>query len=116
MSYEPEGTGIVCGSGDSAFEIFDSGAFEERVIRFYDSNGNLTRRVIHFTEIGGEWSNPVTGATAPYTQNYVTTDVLAIPGDFTSATSTTPGGGHYPRRFGRPGVDRSWPAGVQFRG
>jgi hypothetical protein len=91
VSYGPEATGIVCASGASAFEIFDTGAFEQRVIRFYDSDGNLTRRVIHNTEIGGEWSNPVTGATVSYTQNYVTTDVLAVPGDLASATSTTRG-------------------------
>jgi hypothetical protein len=90
-SYGPEATGIICGSGASAFEIFDSGAFEQHATRYYDSDGNLTRRVIHFKEIGGQWSNPVTGATVSYTQNNVTTDVLVVPGDFGSATSTTRG-------------------------
>jgi hypothetical protein len=90
-SYEPVATGIVCGSGASAFEIFDSGTVELRATRFYDRDGNLTRRIIHFKEVGGEWSNPVAGTTVSYTQTNVTTDVLAVPGDFASATSTTRG-------------------------
>ena len=91
VTYGPDNTGITCGSGATAVNIFDSGTFEQRVIRFYDSDGNLTRRTIHIKEIGGEWSNPLTGATVSYTQNNVNVDVLAVPGDFTSATSTTTG-------------------------
>ena len=90
-TYGPDNTDITCGSGASAFNIFDSGTDEQRVIRFYDSDGNLTRRIIHFKEIGAQWSNPLTGATVSYTQNNVTVDVLAVPGDFTSSTQTTTG-------------------------
>src|SRR5689334_25416595 len=44
---DPVDTGIVCGSGVDAFDIFDQGLIHQHVIRYYDANGNLTRRVIH---------------------------------------------------------------------
>ncbi len=47
ISYGPVDIGIVCGSGPSAFDIFDSATGEQHKIRYYDQNGNLTRRVFH---------------------------------------------------------------------
>ena len=85
VTYGPDNTGITCGSGATAFNIFDSGTFEQRVIRFYDSDGNLTRRTIHIKEIGGEWSNPLTGATVSYTQTTSTSMCSPSP-----ATSPAP--------------------------
>jgi hypothetical protein len=91
ISYGPEDTGIVCGSGKSAFDIFDSATGDQHKIRTYDQNGNLTRRVIHETYSSGQFSNPLTGAVVPYTQHDTITDVLAVPGDFSSATETNVG-------------------------
>jgi hypothetical protein len=90
-SYGPVGTGIACGSGATAFEIFDRGVLTERAIRFYDLSGNLTRRAREDVYSLGEFSNPLTGAAVPYTQHNVTVDVLAVPGDLGSATETTTG-------------------------
>jgi hypothetical protein len=94
-SYGPVDTGIVCGSGTSAFDIFDQATFNQRAIRYYDQNGNLTRRVIHEDYTSAEFSNPLTGAAVPYTQHNTTTDVLAVPGDLSSATETTTGENNY---------------------
>jgi hypothetical protein len=91
QSYSPVDTGIVCGSGSAAFDIFDQGAYQQHAIRYYDSAGNLTRRVIHDDYTLGQFSNPVTGTIVPYTQHNTTTDVLATPGDLGSATTTTTG-------------------------
>ena len=91
FSYGPEDTGIVCGSGPSAFDIFDSATGDQQKTRTYDQNGNLTRRVIHETYSSGQFSNPLTGAVVPYTQHDTITDVLAVPGDFSSATETNVG-------------------------
>lgn len=87
----PVDTGIVCGSGADAFDIFDQGVIHQHVIRYYDANGNLTRRVIHEDWDATQWSNPLTGRFIPYTQRNNFTDVLAVPGDFSTATNTTTG-------------------------
>lgn len=84
-------TGIACGTGSSAFDIFDQGSYVEAKTRHYDTNGNLTRRVIDHHQTVGQWMNPNTGATVNYTQENIYTDVLAVPGDFTSATETVTG-------------------------
>jgi hypothetical protein len=91
FSYGPDDTGIVCGSGPSAFDIFDSATGDQQKTRSYDQNGNLTRRVVHETYSSGQFSNPLTGAVVPYTQHDTITDVLAVPGDFSTATETNVG-------------------------
>ena len=95
QSYGPVDTGIVCGSGASASGIFDQATFSQRAIRYYDQNGNLTRRVIGEDYTSAQFSNPLTGATVPYTQHNTTTDVLAVPGDLGSVTETTTGENNY---------------------
>ena len=70
----------VCGTGADAFQIFVTSTLNQRAIRFSNEEGNLTKRIIH-NHYRGEWSNPETGAVAPYIQNQNTTDVLAVPGD-----------------------------------
>jgi len=91
ISYGPEDTGIFCGSGANAYDIFDAGTFTQRVTRYYDTEGNLTRRERHEHYTLGQWSNPLSGATVSYTANGVITDDLAVPGDPTSATETITG-------------------------
>ena len=82
---------LVCGSGADAFTIYDQGDIYQRATRWYDADGNLTRRVIHERWTPAWWSNPLTGATVPYTQTNKITTVLAVPGDFGSATETIVG-------------------------
>jgi len=93
-TYGPDDTGIVCGSGASAFDIFDQGIHNQHAIRFYNTAGNLTRRVI-YDQYVSQFINPLTGAAVPYKQHSTTTDILAVPGDFTSATETTTGQNNY---------------------
>lgn len=88
--YGPVDTEITCGSGSNAFNIFDSGVESQVAARYYDADGNLTRRVIHQTN-DSAFSNPLSGATIPYIQIQNITDVLAVPGDLGSATETTTG-------------------------
>ena len=40
-------TGIVCGSDAGAFDIWDQGTVHQHATRYYDADGNLTRRVNH---------------------------------------------------------------------
>jgi hypothetical protein len=86
-----EDTGIACGTGSDAFDIFDQGSYVENKTRYYDTNGNLTRRVINHHQTVGQWVNPATGAAVNYKQENVQTDVLAVPGDLTSSTQTITG-------------------------
>ena len=91
MTYGATDTGIACASGSSGFDIFDQGAYAINAIRYYDQNGDLTRRVIHYDEPSGQWTDPLTGAALGYTQRYVQTDVLSWRGDLTSSTETVTG-------------------------
>lgn len=88
-SVGPYDTGFVCGSGASAFDIFDTSTDSYFVRKFFDENGNLVTRFFHDHYTFGQNSNPLTGATAPYTQTDTRTDVLAVPGDLSSVTETT---------------------------
>jgi hypothetical protein len=82
---------LVCGSGADMFIIHDNGVVNQQVTRWYNADGDLTRRVIRERWKPAFWSNPLSGKTVPYTQNQKLTTVLAVPGDFDSATETTVG-------------------------
>jgi hypothetical protein len=82
---------IVCGSGADAFHIYDQGDVYQRATRWYNADGDLTRRVLHERWTPAWWSNPLNGETLPYTQTNKITAVLAVPGDFGSATETIVG-------------------------
>src|SRR5262245_22888063 len=86
---------LVCGSGADAFVIHDNAVLDARVTRWYDADGNLTRRVIWERWHSAFWSNPLSGKIVPYTQTDKITDVLAVPGDFASATETEVGENQY---------------------
>ena len=113
-SYGPIDTGIVCGSGPNAFDIFDSGTDDYSVWKKFDTDGNLVRRVFHDHYTFGQFSNPLNSAVVPYTQTDTRIDVLAVPGDLNSATETTTWGSV----FHLPGVGAPvfWNSGrtVQF--
>jgi hypothetical protein len=86
---------LVCGSGASAFVIHDNAHLFARATRWYDADWNLTRRVIQERWKSAFWSNPESGKIVPYTQTDKITDVLAVPGDFASATETLVGSNIY---------------------
>jgi hypothetical protein len=82
---------LVCGSGADSFVIHDNAVLDARVTRWYNADGNLTRRVIHYDWSQSYWSNPLSGKIVPYHQRETITTKLAIPGDFASASETTVG-------------------------
>lgn len=83
FSYGPEPFGIACGSGASAFEVYDRASGENRTAAYYDQNGNFLRFVIH-SSASGQFSNPLTGATVPYSVHQTVTFTQTVPGDFSS--------------------------------
>jgi hypothetical protein len=86
---------LVCGSGADTFLIHDNAVLNARATRWYNEDGDLTRRVIQERWKPAFWSNPLTGKTVPYTQTGKITTVLAVPGDFDSATETIVGENMY---------------------
>jgi hypothetical protein len=87
-------SGLVCGSGAGTFDPIDHPIDHQHAIRFYDANGNLLRRVI-YDHLLGTLTNPLNGTTVAYDAHFTTTDVLAVPGDFGSATTTQRGEQNY---------------------
>jgi hypothetical protein len=100
-SYGPVDTGLACGIGTSAFDVFDSARTNEVAMRVYNGDGNLVRRVRH-DRADGEVGNQLNGATVPYAQTQNITDILAVPGDFSSATETMTGEIHFRLAHGAP--------------
>jgi hypothetical protein len=90
-AYGPDDTGIVCGTGPDAFDVFDQATHLQTARRFYDDNGNWVRRQEYDTYNDGQWSNPLNGKTAQYTQRNIDTTVLATPGDQSTTTDTITG-------------------------
>lgn len=87
-SYELEPTGIWCGSGAGAYEVLDSATLDVRATRWYDTNGNLTRRERVYGFRGTRLTNPLTGLSIAYRQHNTDWDVLAVPGDLSTSTWT----------------------------
>jgi len=85
--YEGEQTGIFCG----AVEILDNGIRDVQATRWYDRDGNLTRRFRTFLFRDAHLSNPATGRTLPYSQHNADTEDLSVPGDLASATLSSSG-------------------------
>jgi hypothetical protein len=97
FTYAPEDTGIVCGSGATAFDIFDSATVTRTDTNFFDNNGNFIRTLRHETSVG-QLSNPLTRATLDYQAETNTTFVFATPqGDILTSRGemnvTAPGHG-----------------------
>ena len=79
------GIGIVCGTGANSYEVFQ---FQNRSVtgkRYYDQNGNLTRR--HFNEVDtGTLSNPLNHKAVSFIGRGTTLHDLSTPGDINSGT------------------------------
>ncbi len=90
-----EGPPIVCGTGARTFDVFDQATDQVSARRVYDGDGNLVRRVLRDDYTLGQFSNPLTGSILPYDQSDIRTDVLAVPGDLSSATETATWNIHY---------------------
>jgi hypothetical protein len=78
-----------------SFTVFDQGDEYQELTRRYDTNGDWVERVIRSRWLNSFWSNPATGATVPYTQRNIVTDVLGVPGDPDSITETQTGENQY---------------------
>ena len=86
---------LVCGTGADAFVIHDTGMVDQSWTRWYDADGNLTKRSVLERWTETYWSNPLSGKTVPYTQTGRITTELTVPGDFDSAVETSVGSNVY---------------------
>jgi hypothetical protein len=80
-----EPTGIQCGSGPGAFEVLTSFTRSVDGKRYYDQDGNLTRRHFHDL-IVGTYTNPLTGASVSFRQHDTIMHDLAVAGDIATGT------------------------------
>jgi hypothetical protein len=87
---------------NAAFDVFDQHIFDQHATRWYDQNGDLTRRHIYDHYTFGQWSNPLAGTVVPYTQTSIENDEYVIPGDMTSGTTTFTGENMYRVGTGAP--------------
>lgn len=84
---DPEPSGIICGSGPEAFEVMDRATRRVVAERWYDTGGNLVKRVRSNLFSDSALFDPATGAAVPYDQHDTDTDLLAVPGDLDSRTT-----------------------------
>jgi hypothetical protein len=94
--------GFACTTGGSTFDVFNADQFDQHATRFYDQNGNLTRRSVYDNYDFGQFSNPQAGTVVPYTQVTNEKDTLAVPGDFSSATAQLTGENIFKPAHGAP--------------
>jgi hypothetical protein len=99
VSYGPQDSGIPCGPN---FSPVDQGVERQVAIRYYDGDGNLTRREVHNNFEDAYFSNPATGKSVAYWQHSNETAVLATPGDLSTATVTETGQVHMSSGTGAP--------------
>jgi len=79
------GSGVICGSASGSYEVLQ---FQNRSVigvRYYDANGNLTRR--HFREIlSGTFTNPFNHVAVSFDGNDTQLHDLIVPGDVSTGT------------------------------
>jgi hypothetical protein len=105
------GSGTVCrgkmtfehlgefdGTCPQGFDILENGHHDLTGTRYYDRNGNLTRRVLHDVfPVGNPLNvlyNSQSGKSVDYHADVTETDDLATPGDLDSATARITGNGY----------------------
>lgn len=90
VPYGPEPTGLLCGTGASAFEILDQAVRTTQAQRWYDRDGNIVKRRRVFSFADAVLSSP-SGAYVSYMQRDIQTDMFPVPGDITYATTSVNG-------------------------
>jgi hypothetical protein len=89
-THAPEATDLICGSGANSFAVVSSDTRTVTGRRYYDQNGNLTRR--HFRQVlVGTFTNPLTGASLDYAESTTIIHDLSVPGDLSTGIETFTG-------------------------
>ena len=89
-THGPEPMGLICGTGSNSFEVISSDTRTVTGRRYYDQNGDLTRR--HFREVFvGTLTNPLTGASLDFVQADTILHDLAVAGDVNTGTEAITG-------------------------
>ena len=84
------GSGVICGSGPNAFEVFQFQNRSVRGKRYYDQDGNLLRR--HYREyFDGTLVNPINHKAVAYSGSDTVMNDLAVPGQIDSGTTAVTG-------------------------
>lgn len=87
------GSGVICGSGANTYEVLQ---FQNRSVigkRYYDANGNLTRKIFR-EDFTGTFSNPLNHVALAFDGRDTNHVNLTTPGDGTTGTITVTGSFH----------------------
>ena len=84
------GSGIICGTGAGTYEVFQTQNRSVEGHRYYDQNGDLTRRLFHEVDTG-TYSNPISHVSVSFSARLTTLHDLSIPGDINSGTQAITG-------------------------
>ena len=90
LTDDPAPVGIFCGTAEHPIELIATDSVDQRATRYYDRDGNLTRRVIH-EDVQGTITNPVTGLSANTESHGTRNHELAVPGDLSTFTERSTG-------------------------
>ena len=85
-SYGPDPAGITCQGAAGPFEVFDQATHRVDATRWYDSEGNIVKRIRVHTFLGASLRNPASSRSVGYSQRDRDEEIFAIPGDLDSAT------------------------------
>jgi hypothetical protein len=78
-------SGLLCGTAANPVELLLSGTDNFALTRYYNTDGNQTRRTVH-EHFDATILNPATGLTALTTQIAEFVDTFAVPGDPATVT------------------------------
>ncbi len=86
----PGGSGVICPTAGGTYEVLQTQTRSVEGHRYYDQNGDLTRRLFHEVDTG-TYINPITHVSVSFSARLTTLHDLSIPGDINSGTQAMTG-------------------------
>jgi hypothetical protein len=79
------GSGVICPTAGGTYEVLQTQTRSVEGHRYYDQNGDLTRRLFHEVDTG-TFSNPIAHVSVSFSLRGTTLHDLSVPGDINSGT------------------------------
>ena len=86
----PGGSGVICATAGGTYEVLQTQTRSVEGHRYYDQNGDLTRRLFHEVDTG-TYINPIAHVSVSFSARLTTLHDLSIPGDINSGTQAVTG-------------------------
>ena len=88
----PGGSGVICATAGGTYEVVQTQTRSVEGHRYYDQNGDLTRRLFHEVDTG-TYINPIAHVSVSFSGRLTTLQDLSIPETLTAARRLLPGRG-----------------------